>query len=160
MESNFLNTPSRTPGKKSAWYRFQLPTAVVLMFVAGALMWGNLDERIEVIPHFAALIKHRHMDYPTNKEFKEFFVERFNCYRLGWPFTFRIRLTPEYPSEEIAGYYWDISSFPPTEEPYPFSLAVTANVLIALFILAFTWFGMEILLLRLAARKKPPADSP
>ncbi|GMV82467.1 MAG: hypothetical protein AMXMBFR7_36510 [Planctomycetota bacterium] len=130
-------------------------------------MWGNLDERIEVIPHRAALIKCAgenyplHLvcvDYPTNKEFKNFFVQRFYCYRLGWPFTFRIRLTPEFPSEEIAGYYWDISSFPPTEEPYPFSLAVTANALIAFFVLAFTWFGMEVLLLRLALRKKQPPD--
>lgn len=167
MESNFLNTPSRTSGKKSAWYRFQLPTAVVLMFVAGALMWGNLDERKEAISYRSRIYNINEPILSTDGQANEPILSTdrqanelslYNVFRQGWPFVFRVRLDwsnttlPEVKAGEI--YDW-----PPTEEPYPFSLAVTANALIALFILAFTWFGMEVLLLRLAHRKMRPPDS-
>lgn len=118
-------------------------------------MWGNLDERKEAIFYRSTIYNIHEPILSTGRQAQE--LSLFNLFRQGWPFVFRVRLdwsNTTFP-EVKAG---EICDFPPTEEPYPFSLAVTANALIALFILAFTWFGMEVLLLRLALRKKRPTD--
>ena len=43
------------PARKRPWFQFHLSTAIVLMFVAGGILWANLQERI-VYEFYADLI--------------------------------------------------------------------------------------------------------
>ena len=37
---------TKQPAKKRRWFQFHLSTAIVMMFVAGGLLWANLHHRV------------------------------------------------------------------------------------------------------------------
>jgi hypothetical protein len=40
-----MNPDAKPPTKRRPWFQFHLSTCVILMFVAGGLLWANVTER-------------------------------------------------------------------------------------------------------------------
>jgi hypothetical protein len=72
---------------KRPWFQYHLSTAIILMFVAGGLLWLNLTERFED-------------GVPPDEELTVFFDAigaKTGLLRLGWPRSFRTQLVGYVP---------------------------------------------------------------
>jgi len=115
-----LTPTSRKP------FQVHLPTAIVLMFVAGGLLWANF------IPHKL-----------EDQQFVTFFnwFEGPNCFMdgtsYGWPLAAKLRYV------SIIGYFSEYSAS-----------RIAINAFIALILLASTWFISEWSIRRVALEKE------
>jgi hypothetical protein len=81
------------PARKRRWFRFHLSTAIILMFVAGGLIWANLK------PHETVLVF-------TNWEGKPGFQAGAEA-EFGWPLL--MRRVVGAPLQYLGPYYWTLS---------------------------------------------------
>jgi hypothetical protein len=112
-------------------FQIHLSTAIVMMFVAGGLIWANAMRRA-VTPDFVSLFGD--MDGPVHKDWGATQIE------YGWPFTM-IR-------QPIYGSALPFADW----EPLYFKWAAL-NVFIASIFLLAVWYACEWLIRRRAAQK-------
>ena len=149
-----------TPPRR-ARFQIHLSTAIVLMFVAGGLIWANVRGRF--VPKIGAAFRYGMIDKEmTESEFiqsKEYEYEEWvghHTFEHGWPFdamrsASRVYRTRRGKSVMSAGTpsAWLRGRIPSTWRTGP----IIYNALIALLVLFGVWFVCEWQIRRRAARK-------
>ena len=115
--------------KKRRWFQIHLSTAVVLMFVAGGLMWANVAEKIEC--------KTGHSWMPDEGITSQMNPIQYDEHKWGWPSIICLRRSGAFVS--ALRHYG--------------TRPVIIDVLVAFAILAAVAFVCEWLIRRREARK-------
>ncbi len=128
-------------------FQIHLSTAIVLMFVAGGLLWANTYARIESKCEWVGQPASQ-PDAPYNDEERTRYIQTLR----GWPFS--ALKTSDYSFRSIQGSTDPLKSF----ERVPGSTQIRAlwvciDILIGLGLLGVSWFLCESLIRRRAARK-------
>ncbi|MEI6236505.1 MAG: hypothetical protein WCT04_25900 [Planctomycetota bacterium] len=114
-------------------FQIHLSTAIVLMFVAGGLIWANVREKPSVI------VENEMPSSPLRKKRKYTYISYFNC--RGWPCC----VTSNNPLVKL----WQ----PDTEVKINY-LNAGLDVATAALLLFLVWFILESLIRRRAAQKE------
>jgi hypothetical protein len=130
--SSLMSDP--TPNRRR-WFQLHLSTCVVLMFVAGGLVWANVRicvrERVSVV----RLGQPRGASRPSG-ESPEVAIP-YQEFRRGWPSVFATRHIGVFPDE----YEWPVDSWP----------GLLFNIAIGFALLSTIAFFLEYLIRRRAA---------
>ena len=118
-------------------FQFHLSTAIVMMFVAGGIMWLNVHMRIQRI------------DFQVSSHWQWYYVPK-----QGWP----IIALERYPYKLSVPSYPIIEVFMNHTENYTIwewqPIALCLDFLVALLLISLTWFVCEWRIRRNTARKE------
>jgi len=134
-----------TDPKPRPWFRFHLSTAIVLMFVAGVLVWANVTGREDV-----------RIESRTNFDPWRNYKVLVRYFRFGWPLTFHSGLeflaeVPDTSAPFVYGsddeldktYILEIKNRPMGFRGQWHQKELIWNIAVALAILAAVGFALE-----------------
>ena len=144
-----MNPDAKPAPKRRPWLQVHLSTCVILMFVAGALLWANATERTHTTLWLPGQCQITSQEIALARNSEYFAYIEHTWTEQGWPWNLRterqvathqFKWGDEFPRHRYAYPIWDLESIP-------------LDALVALGILAAVAVACEAWIRRRARRK-------